>query len=342
MGDQNSVRNVQKKMKKVTKFGILPFWPLTLADTPNLTSPIVFSCENTPRIISSHYLSALESLCPFQNDVWVSQVASRFHSKVHFSHTFFVTTSAVRIGLLRDLTLNISTHRVKHAPSSWCDVGSKLRSGHHKTWNEQLFTRCKKKWPKCRFDPLDGKIAVLTIHERLPRIIIRLGINRHVVYLVGKWVGQVPEDVDVNFWDHFFGHVWSPRSQFLSVLDVLRLWTYLRNHENTIQTKSHGVRSKLHSPWRKMWKMQLFVIANGSEVKFWWVFMGFDPHALQLDKIWLHHCFSRMKTPLETSSLMGLHHLVLIVILQKIFEWVKSQADFTRSFLFEPRFRLPF
>ena len=209
MGDQNSVRNVVKKMEKVAKFGILPFWPPTLTDRPHLTSPIVFPCENTPRIISSHYLPALEPLRLFQNDAWVSQVAGRFHSKVHFSHTFFVATSAVRIGLLRDLARKVSTHWDKHTPSSWCDVWSKLRSGRYKTWNQQLVARCKKKWLKWRFDPLDGKIAVLTIDERLPRTRIRLGINRHVVYLVGKWVGQVTEDVNVNFWEHFsdtFGH----------------------------------------------------------------------------------------------------------------------------------------
>jgi len=49
--------------------------------------------------------------------------------------------------------------------------------------------------PKRRFDPLDGKIAVLTIDERLPRALIRLGIKRQVGYLFGYWVRQVSEGV---------------------------------------------------------------------------------------------------------------------------------------------------
>jgi hypothetical protein len=198
MGDQNSVRNVRKQIEKVAKFGIFPFWPPTLADRPNPPSPIVFSCKNTPRTTLSHHLTALKPLRSFQKDARVGQVAGRFHSKVHFSRTFFLATSAVRIGLLRDLALNISTHQVEHAPSSWSDVGSKLRSHGHETWKEQLFARCEKKWPKCRFDPLDGKIAVLTIDERLPRVMIRLGINRHVVYIVTYGVGRVPEGVELT------------------------------------------------------------------------------------------------------------------------------------------------
>jgi len=133
MGDQNSVRNVRKKIENVAKFGILPFRPPTLADRPHLTSPIVFPCESTPRTISSHYLRARQPLRPVQKDARVSQVAGRFHSNVHFSRTFFLATWAVRIGLLRDLARNVSTHRGEHAPSSWCDVGSKLRSGRHET-----------------------------------------------------------------------------------------------------------------------------------------------------------------------------------------------------------------
>ena len=98
MGDQNSFRNVPNKIENVAKFGIFAFRPPTLADTPNLTSPVVFPCEITPRYTSPLVLPPFGPLRLSQKDARVRDVAGRSHSKVHFSRRVFFTTSTVRIG----------------------------------------------------------------------------------------------------------------------------------------------------------------------------------------------------------------------------------------------------
>ena len=98
MGDQNSFRNVPNKIENVAKFGIFTFRPPTLADTPNLTSPVVFPCEITPRYTSPLVLPPFGPLRLSQKDARVREVAGRSHSKVHFSRRVFFATSAVRIG----------------------------------------------------------------------------------------------------------------------------------------------------------------------------------------------------------------------------------------------------
>ena len=98
MGDQNSFRNVPNKIENVAKFGIFAFRPPTLADTPNLTSPVVFPCEITSRYTSPLVLPPFGPLRLSQRDARVGEVAARSHSKVHFSRRVFFATSAVRMG----------------------------------------------------------------------------------------------------------------------------------------------------------------------------------------------------------------------------------------------------
>lgn len=98
MGDQNPFRNVPNKIENVAKFGIFTFRPPTLADTPNLTSPVVFPCKITSRYTSPLVLPPFGPLRLSQKDARVREVAGRSHSKVHFSRRVFFATSAVRIG----------------------------------------------------------------------------------------------------------------------------------------------------------------------------------------------------------------------------------------------------
>jgi len=55
------------------------------------------------------------------------------------------------------------------------------------TWSRNVktavFEKFEKMTRKCRFDPLDDMLALLTIDERIPRSLLRLGINRQVVYV---------------------------------------------------------------------------------------------------------------------------------------------------------------
>lgn len=133
MDDQNSFRNVPNNIESLSKFGIFTFRPPTLANGPHLTSPIVFSCESTPSDTSSLVLPPFGPLRLYRKDARVSQVAGRSHSKVHFSRRDFFAISAVRIVSLRDLALNVSTHRGNDAQLSSLDQRSKLTSHGHET-----------------------------------------------------------------------------------------------------------------------------------------------------------------------------------------------------------------
>ena len=46
-----------------------------------------------------------------------------------------------------------------------------------------VFEKVAKMTRKCRFDPLDDMLALLTVDERVSRGPLRLGINRQVVYV---------------------------------------------------------------------------------------------------------------------------------------------------------------
>jgi len=149
---KNSVFCNSKWLGSVILVGFYGFWPWCVAVRRNLTSPLFFPHEKTPRSIESGGLAAFGPHRHFAKDVWVSQVAGGLHSKFFFRATFPAAILAISRETMHVWTLIISTHRGGHAPiKSACQL-SKLTSREAKNgWRTWLGP--KKKAFGSRFDP---------------------------------------------------------------------------------------------------------------------------------------------------------------------------------------------